>query len=799
MLRHAHTRRLSRTFLITCALAVTACATSSESTKPETCKDAAAPASDDQKGTPVSTDKPSVLSLERIQADPPLAGRTPMALTFSPDGSLLAFLRGSEGDASVLDLYAIALDVKDGRATAGAPFALVKTSDVVKGEAVLSEEEKMALERKRISQTGITSYVWCGESGRALLFPLDGHLHLVTLADDAARTPTVTTLTKDKGARLDPTCDPSGQRVSYVQDGELHVITVATLADEKITKKPNENVSFGVAEFIAQEEMGRYRGHWWSKDGRYLAYTEVDETPVGTKTRSRISAAGTELYTQRYPAAGEANAIVKLHVRDVAAKKSALFPLPNEDGYLARVGFVDGERVYALWQTRDQTRATLLVGDAKKPVPKAFLEETDGAFVELHDDLRFLKDGRALWKSSASGADNLMLVDDKGARQALTLGRDPVEHVVAVDETSGHVFYTRATDLGRSRHLFQAKLGIAETSVSTEKRLTRDDGTHDIMSDKNGRFFVDTKSALFSPPVTVLLDREGNEIAVLEKGGSDDWTTTVKPAVERFTVMTDDGTPLACALIKPIGATDGARAPVLHYVYGGPHASVTQDRWVRMSPVFARLAARGYAVFLVDNRGSAGRDHAFTRAIHHRFGDLEVADQKTALAALKKRSDVDPERVAVFGWSYGGYLAARLALDDDKPYAGAVAVAPVTDWALYDTHYTERYIGTPQANADVYLKSSLVARADKLDTELLVMHGLADDNVLFDHTVKLTDALVLHSKPFDMMAYPGRAHGIAGREAQLHVWRMIERFLTRTIGPGLHDRDMTTTTARSSE
>jgi dipeptidyl-peptidase-4 len=777
-----------RSPLLAVVLVFTACATASENAKPEACAEPRATAGqDDQKGAPVSSEKPSVLSLERIQKDPPLAGRTPMSLSFSPDGALLAFLRGSEADASVLDLYAIALDVKDGKATAGAPFALVKTSDVVKGEATLSEEEKMALERKRISQSGITSYVWCGESGRALLFPLDGHLHLVTLADDAARTPSVTTLTKAKAARLDPTCDPSGQRVSFVHDGELSVITVASRAEEKITKKPNANVSFGTAEFIAQEEMGRYRGHWWSKDGRYLAYTEVDETPVGTKTRSRISAAGTELYTQRYPAAGEANAIVKLHVRDVAKKKSALFALPQEDGYLARVGFVDAERVYALWQTRDQTRATLFVANASKPEAKAFLEETDGAWVELHDDLRFLKDGRALWKSSATGADNLMLVDDKGTRQSLTLGRDPVERVVAVDEESGHVFYTRATDLGRSRHLFQAKLGNAETSVSTEKRLTHDDGTHDIMSDAKGRFFVDTKSALFSPPVTVLLDRAGTEIAVLEQGGSDDWATTVKPAVERFTVTTDDGTPLACALIKPIGVKDGARAPVLHYVYGGPHASVTADRWVRMSPVFARLAARGYAVFLVDNRGSSGRDHAFTRAIHHRFGDLEVADQKTALAALKTRSDVDPARVAVFGWSYGGYLAARLALDDDKPYASAIAVAPVTDWALYDTHYTERYIGTPQANADVYAKSSLVARADKLQTELLVMHGLADDNVLFDHTVKLTDALVLQSKPFDLMAYPGRAHGIAGREAQLHVWRMIERFLTRTIGPGLHE------------
>jgi len=725
------------------------------------------------------------LSLERVFADPPLAGRSPMGVSFSPDGGWLAFLKGSETDSDVLDLWAMRLR-PNGEAD-GEPRVLVKTRDLVQSVA-LSEEERMANERKRVRHTGITSYSWCGKAGDAVLFPLSGALYHVDVSKImSGEGPKVSKLTADEKPRLDPQCSAKGSLVAFASEGDLYVIDVATKREKKLTKGATDTRRFAVAEFVAQEEVGRFDGHWFSPSERYIAYTEVDLSPVGVKTRPRIYADRTEMFEQRYPAAGEANAKVKIHVHDLKTGQDrvvkGLVPSGETDeGYIARVGFYGDDRLYVQWQSRDQKRLILYTGPASSLAMASVLEETDAAWVELHDDLHFLKDGRFIWPSERTGTRQLFLVTPDGKKgTALTMGDAPVEQVVAVDEENARIFYIRATDQSRQRQLFSTSLAGGDAGPSLEKQITHEPGTHDVVGASNGRAFVDTFSRMFMPPRVTLHNASGERLYAIEENPADELKKIALPTPGFFTLAAEDGTPLNGLLLPPVPQVPGKRYPVMVYVYGGPHAQVVTDRWSRLQPFFAYMCQQGYGVFLVDNRGSGGRNRAFTRSIHRRFGDIEVKDQIRAVEHLKGISWVDADRIGVFGWSYGGYMSALLAMEENTPFAAAAAVAPVTDWRLYDTHYTERYIGTPATDAELYARAAVTPRATRLQRPLLLVHGMADDNVLFENSLSLMEALQEESIPFELMVYPGRAHGLRGRGTQLHVFRTIAGFFDRTL------------------
>lgn len=729
-----------------------------------------------------------LLELDRIFADPPLDGSRPSGVSFSPDGRWLAFLKGSAEDSEVMDLWGLPLS--DTGDAAGPPRALVKTKDIVGSAAIeLSEEERMALERKRIRTSGITSYSWCGESGGALLFPLSGQLYavdLAPLADD--KPPAVKALTRDSAPRLDARCSPKGGKVSFVSGGNLYVIDVKTGKEQALTKGATETRTFGLAEFVAQEEMSRFDGHYWSPDEKLVAYLEVDTTPVTVKVRPRIFADRTEMFEQRYPAAGEKNAVVKLHVMDVEKKKDVLVPLPAAEGtdptdyYVARVGFTPASELYVQWQNRAQTTLRLLKGAAPKFELAPLLEETDEAWVELHDDLRFLKDGRFLWPSEKSGVRHLGVYSKDGKLLGpITAGADPFGEIVALDEEKGQVWYTKATRRSLEQHLFVTSIAGGDAGPAHEKQLTTEAGSHSLSGASRGRAFVDTWSRLFSPPRTEVLNQQGQKVFVLDENPAPEWHSLARPVPELVTIPVEGGVELNGLLVPPLGRVEGQRYPVMTYVYGGPHAQIVRNSWGRLQPFITFLAQRGVGTFIVDNRGSGNRDRAFTRAIKNRFGDIEVEDQKAAAAWLKEQPWVDGDHVGVFGWSYGGYMSLLLILDENSPWAAAVSVAPVTDWKLYDTHYTERYIGTPAGNAETYSRAAVLPRAPKLERPLLLMHGMADDNVLFENSLQLIEALQKESTPFDLMVYPGRAHGLGGRETQLHVYRMIWRFFSREL------------------
>ncbi|WP_423594282.1 alpha/beta fold hydrolase [Roseateles sp. MS654] len=722
------------------------------------------------------------LTLERVFGDPPLQGRLVRQAEISPDGAWVSYLRPSQADSDQLELWAQP-------SSGGAPRKLVSASEVLGGRSQqLTEAERMALERKRISQGGITSYQWCGPSGKTLLFPLSGDLYLVRLTTEGPR---AQRLTQDEQVpEQDPTCSPDGSRLAYVKGGELWVQPLdGDGAARALTRGATPTRFWGLAEFIAAEELSRQRGYWWSPDGRSLLALNVDESEVPVKTRAQIFADRTTMTQQRYPGAGEKNARVSAWTLQVSDGRATPLPLPADAEYIARAGWFGDGTPWLQTLTRDQRQLLLTEYPNGAGPGRMVIDERDPAWVEVHDDLLEI-DGLTLsgqpallWSSESSGRRQLVLVDRRtGERRPLTSEPEPVAHRVCSDGKT--VVYAAARDRGRSRELFAIDLdGKARALDGARPRQWRD-----ARGDGACARLLVTRGAWGEPPVLSLQQvTPGAPVVALPGDAPDPLLARIVPTPQGVDITAADGsTPLNALYFAPLDGKAGPHA-VIAMAYGGPGASTTNWNWSRDTALIAYWQRRGYGVFTLDTRGMQNRDRAFTRAHRHAFGVVDVQDLFAAVRQLPKRvAGVDPKRIGFFGWSYGGFLAERAMLDAETPLAAAVAVAPPTDWTLYDTAYTERYLGMPQdgrgGQSAPYGQANLVERAKLLSKPLLIVHGTADDNVLFEHTLRLAEALQNEAAPFELMIYPGKAHGIAGRSAKLHLYRTIDAFFARTLG-----------------
>jgi len=716
------------------------------------------------------------ISLERITSDPPLQGSLPQQAEISPAGAWVTYLRPSAQDSEQLELWAQP-------AAGGAPQLLASAAQLLAGQQQkLSEAEKMALERKRITQRGITSYRWCGEGDQALVFPLSGDLYLLRLGQPAQR------LTHDPDQpKQDPVCSPDGRSIAYVKAGKVWVQPLDGGEARVLTPDAAGPVSYGLAEFIAAEELGRQRGFWWSPDGKRLLVLRVDESGVPLKTRAQIFADHTAMTEQRYPSAGEANAKVTALSIDLATGAQTPLILPAEAEYIARAGWFADGTPWLQWLRRDQTLLALTEFDPHTATPRLLIEERDAAWVETHDDLVELKglplSGKPalLWSSERSGRKQLIAVDRKtGARHTLSKQDEPVAHLVCAGPE--HIVFAGAQDRGRARELF----------VMDMKGLTHKlDGAaplqwRDASGDKACTRVLVTRSAWGEPPRLELRDVAGKAAALALPGSAPDpLLAQITPQPQVLDIKAADGTtPLNAFYLPPLDGKPGPHAALV-LAYGGPHASTVNWAWPRETALMAHWQRLGFGIMMVDTRGMANRDRAFTRAHHRAFGKVEVADLFAATRQLPRLvPDVDAQRIGFWGWSYGGFLAARAMLDADTPFASAAGVAPPTDWTLYDTAYTERYLGLPDGGrAETYRQANLPSRAALLTKPLLLIHGTADDNVLFDNSLQLIQALQDEGKAFELMIYPGKAHGIAGRKARLHLYRTLDGFFTRTLKP----------------
>jgi dipeptidyl-peptidase-4 len=710
----------------------------------------------------------SDIPLERVFSSPALSGPTPRAAKLSPDGRFVTLLKNRPEDKDRYDLWAI-------DTATGAERMLVDSKKIGTGGAI-SEEEKMRRERARIAGTkGITEYNWAPDS-KSILVPIDGDLYVAPLDGNVRR------LTATAATEIDPKVSETGRYLSFLRDQNLFVMDAASGQEHALTTDGGKTLSWGAAEFVAQEELSRDTGSWWSPDDKYIAVARVDESPVAIVKRAAIGASGTELIEQRYPAAGTKNAIVDLYVMTPDGSSRVKADLgADPDYYLARVDWSkDGRSLFVQRLSRDQKRLDMLRIDPATGRSALLFSETSPTWVNLTENLKVLKDGSLIWSSERSGFSHLYRWK-AGKWTQLTRGQWAVEKVVGVDEKAKRVYFTGTAETPIEQQLYRTSYG----RPGAPTRVTEKGWYNAAVMDKGATHALVTRSNPSQPSQTYLADASGKRLAWVEENAlnaSHPYAPYLNShVVPSFgSIAGPDGSKLYYRMLSP-KLEPGKRYPVYLYVYGGPHGQQVTDAWYGALPLHEALVDKGWIVFTIDNRGTNRRGTKFESAVYRKMGDAEVEDQLAGVEWLRKQPFIDPKKIAVQGWSYGGYMTLKLLEKAPGVFAAGVSVAPVTKWELYDTAYTERYLGNPSVDPKPYQTSDALDDVVKIRDPLLLVHGMSDDNVVFQNSTELYARLQQGKRPFEMMVYPGATHAIAGEGPQTHVWTTIIRFLDEKV------------------
>ena len=684
---------------------------------------------------------------QRIFESPDISGPRARGVKLSPDGKSVTYIKTRADDLTISDLWVA--DVAGGE-----PRLLLDGKQLAPAGRQLSEAEKARRERAGVATRGVVDYAW-DSLGKVILAPVEGDLWIYDVTAKQARQ-----LTRSPGDEIDAKISPRGGFVSYVRDDNLYLTPTAGGSERALTEGGTELKSWGTAEFIAQEEMSRSTGYWWSPDDKAIAIAFVDQTGVDIVDRPEVNATGANVVPQRYPRPGRPNARVDLYIQPLDGPRIKVDLGPDADIYLARVAWAkDGKTLYVQRQTRDQRRLDLIAVDPATGQGKVILSETSPHWVDITDDFRPLKDGTFLWSSERSGYLHLYLhaADGRMIRQ-VTQGEWPVEQIEGIDEATSTVIFSAHKDSPVERRIYS----VSWAKPGPPKALTSGGGQWTVTVADKGGAFAGTYNDPKTPPQTALYRADGTRVRWIEenalKAGHPLWPYVSNLREPTFgTTKAADGQDLWWSMRTPPGFDATKTYPVIVQVYGGPGNALVQKAWA--APEDQILLDAGYILFKLDNRGTPNRSAAFKTAIDRRMGQLEVDDQIAGARYLQTLPYVDKARIGVTGWSYGGYMTLLLLTAPDTPFKAGVAGAPVTDWRLYDTHYTERYMGTPADKAAGYAATEVVARLPRLKAgSVLIMHGMADDNVTFDHTTRVLFALQAAGTPFETMVYPGLRH-----------------------------------------
>jgi len=712
-------------------------------------------------GAPAPSSEPAVprFTLERIFSEPDLSGSLAGGVTWLPDGSGYVFVDGSVKGGSITRVDA----------STGERSTWVAADAYAKAFANATNGEKRPSGRPGFGGFRILP------DGRRLLLQSAGDLWLYDVGDASLRW-----LTQTPEAERDAAPSPDGARVAFVRGFDLWSLDVATGAATQLTTGGTAEHTHGLSDWVYDEELSVHVGFWWSADSTRLAFLDIDETPVPRIPIVDFLPTHPTVEWEKYPKAGDANPVVRVGVVAATGGATTWIDLPSaKDGYVGRVDWTrDGKSMLVQTLNRRQDKLSLLCCDPVAGTSTTLLEETSTAWVDLHDDLRVLRDGRMLWKSARSGFDHLYVCAADGSSSVpLTSGAWNVESVVGLDEDAGFIYFVAGEAGPLETNLYRVRL-----DGTGFERLTPDVGVHSISMSPDAKSFLDTWSDGSRPPRRDLRRADGSLVATVEPNPCEELATFQRATTEFVEIPADDGVTLQAQWIRPADFDPTKRYPVLMSVYGGPlsrHVSASWDGRTRLW--HEMLADQGVLVFCVDNRASSPHGIGVAGQIYGRLGEFELKDELHAAAYLRTLPYVDGKRIAIWGWSYGGYMAAYSILNAPDVFRAAVAVAPVTDWRDYDTIYTERYMGLPKDNVEGYKKSSPTTAAADLRGELLLVHGTSDDNVHVQNTMQLVDALERAGKRFRFAAYPGKRHGIGGTETRRHVFATITEFLMQAL------------------
>jgi dipeptidyl-peptidase 4 len=711
------------------------------------------------------------LTIEAI-ASGSLTGELPGSMQWSPDGTKFSFVQRNEatdnGELWVLD-----------------PLSGQKS--ILLGESKLASlappPSKISDERQREwrGRYGVADYHWSPDS-KYLLFDSNGQLWLYSF-----QTGTGIQATASPDPVSDPKFSPDGKTISYLRKHDLWVRQVPEGVERQLTKGGDDDLLNGEVDWVYEEELDVRSNYFWSPDSKQIAFLQMNEKGVPAYPIVTFNGVHAKADLEKYPKPGDPNPEVRIGVLEAGSGHARWINLPEtKDAYIPHFGWVKPGVLWVEVLNRAQQKLVLYFVDSTHGDARMALTETSDVWVGERQEIYWFKTGdRLLLPSWRDGHTHLYLYswdkehplagDTKLVTQ-VTRGDFEVQKINAVDEQGGLIYFSADPNDPRQTQLFSIKLDGGDL-----KQLSADRGTHDISFGPNPAYYIDNYSSRLHPPQLSLCMTTGHCTSMWQ---SKDITALHLAAPQQLKLKAADGTTtLYAELYMPLGTMDtSVRFPVILNPYGGPSVQSVRDEWGgRWFLLQEYLARRGFAVLVVDNRGMANRGRDFSHWLKNKFGEIELADQLAALDQVLKRVPMlEPKKIGWFGASYGGFMTLYAMTHSDRINAG-VAIAPVSDWRLYDSIYTERYLGLPSNNDASYKSSSPTNDAAKLHGALVIAHGTSDDNVHLQNTVDMAQALISAGKQFNIMLYPGKTHGISGPEATAHLFHLVEDHFTAVL------------------
>jgi dipeptidyl-peptidase-4 len=574
---------------------------------------------------------------------------------------------------------------------------------------------------------------------------------------------------------------PDGKFVGFVRNNNIYALDIASGAEHQLTEDGAEHIINGKFDWVYEEEFEISDGWQWSPDSKHIAFWRLDENRVPEYTLTEWDSLHLQLIPMRYPKAGEPNSIVKIGVVDFQSSLTQWMDIgTNDDIYIPRIQWTLDPTVLSIQRmNRGQNILELLYADISTGATRTVLKETDDKWIDVTNDLTFLKNGSFIWPSERDGYRHLYLYKNDGTLlNQITKGKWEVESFYGVDEKTDDVYYSSTEVSPLERQIYKIQL-----DGKNKHRLTTILGTHTANFSPSCQYFLDTYSNISTPPKIALLNSDGNILSVIEENSISALDDIQLGKTTFLSFTTADGVQLNASIMKPADFDSTKKYPVLVYTYGGPGSQVVLNMWERTSDVlwYTYLGQHGYLIFMVDNRGTGARGKEFKTAVYRNLGKWEVNDQVEGAKYLSSLQYVDKDRIGIWGWSYGAYLTSMVILNGADYFKAAIAVAPVTSWRYYDNIYTERYMGTPQNNPAGYVESSPITHASKLKGKFLLIHGTSDDNVHFQNTANFVSALEKANKQFSTMFYPDKNHGIYGGVTRLNLYTLMTNFILTNL------------------
>ena len=582
---------------------------------------------------------------------------------------------------------------------------------------------------------------------------------------------------------------PDGKKVAYVWQNNVYFMDLESEITLPVTFDGEKNkIINGAADWVYEEEFSFAKAFFWSPDSKKIAYQRFDETEVPEFTMTNYN---NELYpeyvTFKYPKVGTTNATVTAHIYNIEKDKTIDVTFADgEEHYIPRIKWTnDPENLFIYKMNRHQNNLKIYNVQASSGKKKVVLEENNKYYIDITDDITFLKNGKEfIWSSEKSGFNHIYLHDINGKeKRALTRGDYDVTNFYGVDEKNKKVYFQAVKDSPLQKKIYNVGL-----NGSRNQLMTRMDGSSSAQFSSTFDYYVNTFSTINTPPTYNVYNRNSKLVRKIEDNldlvGIQKTSSTND--IEFFNFNTSENVELNGWMLKPKNFDPKARYPVFMYLYGGPGSQQVTDSWKGQNYWwFQMLAQQGYIVACVDNRGTGGRGEEFKKMTYQQLGHYETIDQIEAAKYLGGLAYTDANRIGIFGWSYGGYMSSLCLFKGHEVFKAAIAVAPVTNWKWYDTVYTERYMRTEKENPDGYAKNSPVNFADQLKGNYLLVHGMGDDNVHFQNTAEMANALVKANKQYDTYFYPNRAHGISGDNARMHLYTKMTQFLNDKLKNGV--------------